>query len=111
MHELSIAEALWDRVRTLVPAGAVLRGVTVRAGPMRGIDPDIMRVAWNTLIGPTAAVTLDVELSPWHLRCPDCGGEFNADDVMTACSRCGGTRACPVDGDELRLVSLTVDDP
>jgi len=111
MHELSIAGAILDSARRLTPAGARLTAVTLRAGPMRGIEPAAMQWAWQAATADTdySAVKLALEVLPWRLQCPDCAAEFEASDVLAPCA-CGGQTARPIGGDELQIVAIEVDD-
>ncbi|WP_428938090.1 hydrogenase maturation nickel metallochaperone HypA [Fontivita pretiosa] len=112
MHELSIASSILELARRHVPGGGVLTAVHVVAGPMRGIDPDAMQLAWRATVAGTDAerCCLHLELTPWTLRCPACGLRFSASDLWTPCA-CGCDRPYPVDCDELRLVSIEVQEP
>lgn len=56
MHEFSIAESLVERARAHVPAGTVLKSVSVRAGLLRRIDPDALQFAWQAAAAEPAAV-------------------------------------------------------
>jgi Zn finger protein HypA/HybF involved in hydrogenase expression len=47
MHELSIATSILELARHHMPPGMVLRSVNVHAGPMRGIDPESIQLAWR----------------------------------------------------------------
>lgn len=111
MHELSIAQAILNLAASHTPSGATLRSVHVRAGPMRGIDPDAMQLAWSAVI-PDDFISLRLTLLPWTLRCPECGDEFPSDDLSpTPCPSCGSPNASPLAGDDLSLTSIDVDDP
>jgi len=112
MHELSIASSILELARQHVPPGLVLLSVKVQAGPLRGIDRDAMELAWRacTAGDEFEIPIIDLELSPWRLRCPDCAHEYVAETAFAAC-RCGGVHAAPIGGDELSVVSIEVDEP
>ncbi len=111
MHELSIARALIELVDQHAPADATVTRVAVRVGPMRGVVEDAMQWAWQAATDdtPYADSALDLEMLRWRLRCPDCGREFEADELFVECE-CGCGRPTPIGGDELALVSLDVED-
>lgn len=111
MHELSIAQSILELALERTPAGTALRSVLVRAGPMRGIDPEAMELAWRSVTEgtPHAGVRLELDLPPWALRCPACGVEFEAAELHVPCRSCGGF-GTPLGGDELTLMSLTVEE-
>jgi Zn finger protein HypA/HybF involved in hydrogenase expression len=47
MHELSIATSIFELAQRYVPPGHVLQRVQVRAGSLRGIEPQAMQFAWR----------------------------------------------------------------
>ena len=112
MHELSIAQSLYQLAESRTPKGSVVRKVHVRAGPMRGIEPTAMQWAWQSVTAGLAleGAQLVLELLPWRLHCPLCNREFSADDLFAPCS-CGCQQTSLIGGDELSLICLEVDDP
>lgn len=112
MHEFSIATALLELVKQHAPAGTTVRKVVMEAGPLQSVDPQAMEWAWQAVSDGTmyAGAELEVRVLPWRLRCRDCGREHVADDMLSPCP-CGCQVCHPTGGDELRLVSLTVDEP
>jgi Zn finger protein HypA/HybF involved in hydrogenase expression len=112
MHELSLAGSILEIARRSVPRGGRLRIVRVVAGPMRAIDPDAMQFAWEsvTVDAGTNRIDLELDLRPWTLRCPECGCEWNSEQLECACVTCGCNRAFPLGGDELQVVSIEVDE-
>ncbi len=111
MHELSIASSILDLAMKHTPPGAVLRAVRLRAGPMRGIEPQAMEWAWQANVADTPAQgsRIEVETLPWRLHCPDCGSDFVAEDIYGSCA-CGCKTPHPISGDELQVVSIEVDE-
>ena len=111
MHELSIADSILDSARRHVPAGGVLCSVTVRVGPMRGIDQYAMECAWRAVTDATDAedAQLVLDFLPWRLRCSLCGRVYSAGAVDAPC-QCGSSFSHPLGGDELILDSLVVDE-
>ena len=112
VHELSIAEALLDRVRRHQPPGTALRVARVRIGPLRGIAPEALLQAWQVLTAgtPLGGARLELELLPWRLTCVACGHTWDSPSPDTPC-RCGSDQAIPGGGDELLLVNMDVDEP
>jgi Zn finger protein HypA/HybF involved in hydrogenase expression len=111
MHELSVAEALYDLVQRVKPVDAKLLGVKVKAGPMRAIDPEQMQTAWQVLLETRQLppVTLHLTLLPWTLVCLDCDRSWTDEQIESTCT-CGSRQCRPVGGDELQLVAIEVDD-
>jgi hydrogenase nickel incorporation protein HypA/HybF len=111
MHELSIVDAVLEIARRHLPAGARAKGVRLRAGPMRGIEPTAMHWAWRSATMGTEfeGAELELESLPWPMHCPACDRRFESEELFTPCA-CGYERPSPTGGDELQVVSLTVED-
>ena len=112
MHELSIAEAAVEIVREHVPAGADLRAVCLRAGPLRGIEPEALQWAWSAATRETEfdGSELRVEIAAWNLHCAGCGRTFPAADISAPCP-CGNPDTSLEGGDELQILSLEIETP
>jgi len=112
MHELSIASSILAAARRHLPPGAVLRSVRVRAGPLRGIDPEALDWAWRATVAGTDAegTCVQLDVPRWRLRCTACGEVFDATDPYAPCP-CGSGDCHPGGGDELIITSIEVDDP
>ena len=111
MHELSLVEALLERVAEHVPAGARLRGVRVRAGAARAIEPELMQWAWRAATAETAweGAELALEITPYTLACAACGRRVASEDPWAGCP-CGNAAPEVAATDELTLVAITVED-
>ncbi len=110
MHELSIALALLQQVRTHTPAGTRVTHAHVEAGPLQSIDPDALEFAWQAATQNTdlAHVTLHYRALPWRIICNTCGLHWNSTDALERCP-CGGTDTLPAGDDRLRLLSLDIE--
>lgn len=111
MHELSIAQALADAATAHAPEGSIVRVLRVRAGPLRAIDSEALQWAWKSVTAATslAPAILEVKQMPWRMRCPECHAMWDSVELCSIC-KCGCDDAYPVDGDELLLDYLEVDD-
>jgi hydrogenase nickel incorporation protein HypA/HybF len=112
MHELSIAQSLYEMVQRHTPAGGLVRRVRVKAGPMRGIEPQSLQWAWQAVLQTTQmnGAVLELDLPRWRLKCDQCGREWDSDDLYVSCD-CGHPRPSPQGGDDLILLSMDVDLP
>lgn len=111
MHELSVARALFELVRSHGPDGACVRVVRVRVGPMQAIVPEALRYAWQGATNQTAldGADLMVEYMPWRLSCTVCGRQWDSDEPYAPCS-CGFDQPALSGSDELTLLAIEVDD-
>ena len=111
MHEFSIAEALAAQVIRHAPARGRVSEVEIRVGALRGLEPEAMTMSWDavTFETPLAGSVLRMDLRPWTLTCPACARAWESPVPFAACT-CGETAPRPTAGDELDLISMTVDE-
>lgn len=110
MHEFSIAEAILTQVRRYTPDDALVRDVSIRVGALRGLEPEALQMSWTAVIAGTSidGATLTVDQRPWTITCSTCGRSWTSEVPFVDCV-CGNTTPAPTGGDELDLVSITVD--
>jgi hydrogenase nickel incorporation protein HypA/HybF len=110
MHELSLAQALIQRVAVHVPEGGSVKRVRVRAGAMAAVEPDAMQLAWTAVTQGThyQQAALELVIEPYRLRCPQCGREWESADLFVECE-CGYPRPQCRSDSALTLESLDVD--
>ncbi|MFC1614084.1 hydrogenase maturation nickel metallochaperone HypA [Gemmatimonadota bacterium] len=112
MHELSITENILEIVERNLAEGGYTRltGITLRVGLLASVDEDALRFAFEVLTdeGPHRGATLEVEKTYPLARC-SCGEDFEVDDLIYMCPRCGAIRAELAGGDELEVVRLEVE--
>lgn len=111
MHEFSIADALAAQILRRAPAGRRVREVEIRVGALRGLEPTAMEMCWEAVTHDTALAgsVLVMDLRPWTLVCPACDRAWESPVPFAECS-CGEASPRPTAGDELDLVSMTVDE-
>lgn len=110
MHELSVCEALLAQVRSTAEANnaASVGRITVRLGPLSGVEPDLLGQAFTIARnGPmTARASLVIETQPVRIRCRDCGNENEAPSNRLLCNACSSYRVDLISGDELLLARV-----
>ena len=111
MHEFSIAEALAGQVLRHAPASARIREVEIRVGVLRGLEPEAMAMSWEavTMETPLAGSKLVMDLRPWQIACAQCGRAWTSATPYGPCE-CGNDSPTPTGGDELDLISMTVEE-
>jgi hydrogenase nickel incorporation protein HypA/HybF len=107
MHELSIAGAVLNSVRTeaeLRP-GTRVRKVGLVVGELSGVDSDALRFCLEALVRDTELADLSLEFSPSprRHRCRDCSETFTVADYQTSCPACGSRDTDCISGTELQL--------
>lgn len=111
VHEFSIAQALAGQVSRYAPPSGRVSEVSIRVGPLRGLEPESLTMCWAavTIGTPIADSVLRIDLRPWSIHCPSCDRTWDSPVPFVACA-CGEAAPVPEGGDELDLVSLTIDD-
>ena len=76
MHELSIAQEIYEICReTLKRKGpGRLEGVKVSLGELSGVEPDLLKFAWEAITsdGEDSDSILEIEWHPARQFCPSC---------------------------------------
>lgn len=111
VHEFSIAEALMAQVQRHAPPEARVREVEIRAGVLRGLEPDALRMCWEAVTAdtPLAGSIVHLDLGDWSLSCGSCGRSWHSPKPFVTCE-CGNPDPVPTGGDELNLMAITVDE-
>jgi hydrogenase nickel incorporation protein HypA/HybF len=114
VHELSIAEAILQRVAE--EAGrrpqARFTKVGIRVGELSGVDPDALSFGFEVLSKDTPwhPITLDIQLCPRVQRCCACSHEFTAEHSETACPNCASDLTMCIGGDQLDIAFMEVEE-
>jgi len=112
MHESSIVDSLLSSVLEYVKPGERVRRIDVRVGVLSGVSPGAMQFYFEILREGTAAAEAELHISmePLHVRCQTCGGTSDLPEIELECPVCGKPSLEYMNGDELDIVSLEVDD-
>lgn len=85
MHELGIAEAILDAVRSEAEKrpGAHVAKVAVRVGALSGVEPEALTFGFDCLVRGTdlEPLALVIEHVPRRQRCPACNLAFDVPDA------------------------------
>ena len=112
MHELSLAQAVWQQVLDEMQRrpGSCLLAVNVVVGALSGADPESLDFAMQLVAAdsdwPGAKVHIRGE--PLALRCRACGHAFETRKFELACPKCASLDVEVTGGRDLRLESLEV---
>lgn len=110
MHELAIGRALLDQVAVVAAQrrARAVTGITLQIGPLSGIEPALLRAAYEQLRIDTVAehARLVITSMPVRIRCDACGTESNAAANRLVCARCGSAHTILLGGDEMLIESV-----
>jgi hydrogenase nickel incorporation protein HypA/HybF len=114
MHEMAIANSVLESVRieSLRFPGRHICKIGVRIGELAGLDPEAMRFCFEALVRGTdlEPLELDIDYRPRRHECRACGQSFSPRLEDLACPDCGGLDSRFIEGDELELAYLEVED-
>ena len=110
MHEFAVCQDMLHQIESIAveqQAAAVDR-VTVRIGPLSGIEAHLLSQAFPLAAAGTIAekAELIVEALPIKVKCQSCGAETEAKPNRLVCGQCGDYHTQLLSGDEMLLASL-----
>lgn len=112
MHEGSLVQSLLDQVARLLAEhrGSAVEEIRVEIGPLSGVEPLLVRSAFDRLAPGTAAdgARLTLEEVPLTARCKECRQEIEIRDFRFHCPLCGATHVEVIRGDAFRLLDVTI---
>ncbi len=110
MHELAIAQSIFEIVEGAVPAAkaAEVRTVRVRVGRLSGVVADSLDFCFGVLVAdtPLRGARLLIDPVPIASQCRDCQHRFTVEDLAFQCPACGGTCLTMVSGTELQVAEI-----
>jgi hydrogenase nickel incorporation protein HypA/HybF len=110
MHELAVCQALLGQVEAIAARHLArsVRSITVRVGPLAGVEPDLLRAAYPFACSGTVADGADlvIEELPVRVSCETCGAETEARANRLLCGQCGDWHTRLTSGDEMLLASV-----
>ncbi len=114
MHERSLVAALLKQVETIrrrEGAGAV-REVRLEIGPLSGVEPLLVESAFRELVRGTAVVDAQLLIDdvPLTGRCRSCDAAITIEHFRFHCPDCGSSSVQVTGGDEVRLLSVSIED-
>jgi len=114
MHEMGIANSILEGVKKEMVRHPNCRPakVGVRIGELAGVDPEALQFAFDALVLETEldGLKLEVEYRRAHIRCRECGKEFEARNFELQCIACASLSIECVGGDEMEFEYLEVDE-
>jgi hydrogenase nickel incorporation protein HypA/HybF len=112
MHEIGIARSILDAVEHGVRDPGRARGVSVLLGPFSGVNRDALCFAFEVLAPESACprARLLVTEAAAAGDCPACGAGIPLPVPTPVCPRCGAPLAAVHGGDDITLLSVTLDE-
>jgi hydrogenase nickel incorporation protein HypA/HybF len=113
VHEYSIVTALIEECEKLAAqnnANKVTR-VDIKLGILSGVEPALLETAFETfkLEGICAEATLEMNIQPLVLNCFVCHKETIHKERSIVCSHCQSTDTQVLDGEDMMLMQLELE--
>jgi len=91
MHELSLSQAIIDRISESMEPGEKVSEIGLSIGRLSCVSPDSLEFCLEALMTEEDMGTPKIVISrvPARLRCRECGAEFETEDMYTPCPGCG----------------------
>jgi len=111
VHELSIAQAIVDVASRHAGDSRVAR-VYVKVGHLRQVVPSALEFSFALCAHGTAVegAALELEQVPVTVICRSCGAGSEPGGFPLACGGCGGLSVDVVQGEELQVESLELEE-
>jgi hydrogenase nickel incorporation protein HypA/HybF len=110
MHELSVCQQVLSQASQIArQRGATcIERIVVAAGPLSGVEPDLLLQAFSVARAGTLAsgATLEIERGGVVVRCRSCRTESDVPANRLLCSQCGNWQVDVIQGEDLLLMSL-----
>ena len=110
MHEYSIVQALLDQCEEYARANdaSQVSKVVVKIGVMSGVEPDLLKIAFDTFKETTVcdAAEFVMDIQPLTVRCNTCETTSELEARHYCCPQCQSVDVEVTDGEELLLMSL-----
>jgi hydrogenase nickel incorporation protein HypA/HybF len=112
MHELGIAQSIYDIVQQSVPEELApdVRKVRIRVGQFAGVVPDSLEFCFSVIVGETKMkqAILCIEQPPLMSECRECKHRFQIEEYNFRCPSCGSANLELISGKELEIVDIEV---
>jgi len=114
MHEASLMRTLIRQVAAIAEQHAAARvvEVSVSVGEFSGVEPELLRIAFQRQIEgtPLGGAELGLARVPLEGVCEQCHREFAIEGFCFVCPHCESSRVTVVRGEEMVLESVVFED-
>lgn len=114
MHEMSLMGGVFEAIEATLAHHKVKKVtlVKLKIGKLTNAEPDALHMAFEAYAKETVCegAELQIELIPVKGRCKSCGDEFMVSGFLFSCPTCHHLRIDIIQGEELLLESLEVEE-
>lgn len=110
MHELAIAEHMFDIISESIGGKKDLEKVSITLGPLSGISAEALsfcfdEVAFTKGFGKPQLV---IEKTLADIKCNNCNHKYKTDDFYNICPKCASVDKEILSGDEFTIDSVEI---
>ncbi len=113
MHEFSVVQSLMGLIEqnAMQNNAKSVSKVVVKIGKMSGIEPHLLKMAFDTFKEKTICENAQLEMIIQDIvaKCEDCNKEFIIENNRFICPFCEGYNLQIIDGEDMYLMSLELD--
>ncbi|GGI86994.1 hydrogenase maturation nickel metallochaperone HypA [Shewanella gelidii] len=113
MHEYSIVTALIEQCEQLAVenSAAIVSRVSIKVGVMSGVEPALLKTAFDTFKLDSICKTAELEMNvqPLVIKCQECGTQSELEERTVICPSCNGNFTKVVDGEDMMLMQLEME--
>ncbi len=114
MHEAAIVASILECAERVARehGGLPISRIVLEVGALQHVVPEALKFAFDAAVRDTrhAGAELSWREIPARVRCAACGAEYVPDDVFWVCPECDQVGGAAVQGDELVLCSVELDE-
>lgn len=114
MHELSIAQSIYDIVTHHVPPEQrhTVKSVRLLVGELSGVLPESLSFCFGAITSgtPLEGARLTITPVPLEAACRGCHRRFAVAELRFQCPGCGRTDVEVLSGKELQVAEIELDD-
>ncbi|WP_456400110.1 hydrogenase maturation nickel metallochaperone HypA [Persephonella sp.] len=113
MHEFSVVQSLLHLIEENVYKnnGKYVTKVVLKIGKLSGIEPDLLRTAFDTFKEKTVCEKAELIIIHQDVIavCEECGSKFQVKDFHFVCKKCGSLNIDVVDGKDMLLMQIEME--
>jgi len=114
MHELSIAQNIFDLVEENVPGKdrIKVKNIILRLGEISGVVPESLEFCFEVITKgtPFESAVLKIEKIPITAKCNLCSNEFCIENLFFFCPVCDSSDIKILTGTEMQVSEIEIDD-
>lgn len=116
MHEISLVRNIFNTLRSEFPAGDIsrIKTINITAGVLSNVEPILLQNAFEAVVATDspefARAALRVVTLPVVIHCDACGNNSEIEYYVFVCKHCGRPGNNIIQGDELLISGVELDD-